>query len=65
MAPDPYDVLFITDRKQNPERCVRGAAHHDSIDTRLGTNYGVFLPGTSQQGPLFRRETSALSVPYT
>jgi hypothetical protein len=46
MAPDSYDVLFITDRKQ-----TRGAAHHDSIDTRLRTNYGVFLSGTSTSAP--------------
>ena len=39
--------LFITDRTQ-PSMVPRGAAHNYSIDTRLRTNYGVFLSGPSQ-----------------
>jgi len=31
----------------------------------INIHYGVFLSGTSQQGPLSRRATSALSVPFT
>jgi hypothetical protein len=54
VAPDPYDILFITDRTQKPV-VLRTTI---TIDTRLRTNFGVFLSGTSQQGGWVKRNTT-------
>ena len=46
VAPDPYDILFITDRTQKP-MALRTTI---TIDTRLRTNFGVFLSQPHNKG---------------